>query len=92
MQLKLGREPHRLDATHPLIIEEMLALAAAGKAVAISTMIEMLADVVKHGRESRFMSSWGGHRCGSSSPRVAAASRAGRGCTCSSCRPERRAS
>ena len=50
MKLALGREPHRLDAKHPLIIEELLALAAARKAVAVSTMVEMLADVVAHKR------------------------------------------
>lgn len=49
------REPHRLDAKHPLIIEQMLALAADGKSVAVSTMIAMLAALVTQGLESRFV-------------------------------------
>ena len=55
MRLRLGREPHRLKAPHPLLIQELLELAAAGKQTAVSTMIEMLQDLYVHGRLSRFL-------------------------------------
>lgn len=55
MELKLGREPHRLWASHPLLIQELLQLATTGRQVAVSTMIEMLHDLYTVGRESRFL-------------------------------------
>ncbi len=55
MRLKLGREPHRLQAPHPLLIQELLELATLGKQLAVSTIIEMLQNLYTDGRESRFL-------------------------------------
>lgn len=55
MRLRLARTPDRLDATHPLIIEEFLDLVETGKVFALQTMIAMLADLHERGRESRYL-------------------------------------
>jgi len=55
MRLLLGREPHRLEAVHPVIIEELLSLAADRKSVAVATIIEMLASLHAEGRSSPYL-------------------------------------
>ena len=55
MRLLLGREPHRLEAVHPVIIEELLSLAADRKSVAVTTIIEMLASLHAEGRSSPYL-------------------------------------
>ena len=55
MRLLLGREPHRLEAVHPVIIEELLSLAAERKTVAVTTIIEMLASLHDEGRSSPYL-------------------------------------
>ena len=55
MRLLLGREPHRLEAVHPVIIEELLSLAADRKSVAVTTIIEMLASLHDEGRSSPYL-------------------------------------
>lgn len=55
MQLRLARHPLRLDAKHPILIEELLALESGGKQEAVSTMIAMLRDLHGQGRNSRFL-------------------------------------
>lgn len=55
MRLLLGREPHRLEAVHPVIIEELLSLAADRKTVAVTTIIEMLASLHDEGRSSPYL-------------------------------------
>ncbi len=55
MRLMLGREPHRLEAVHPVIIEELLSLAADRKSVAVTTIIDMLASLHAEGRSSPYL-------------------------------------
>lgn len=55
MRLLLGREPHRLEVPHPVIIEELLSLAADRKSVAVTTIIEMLASLYAEGRSSPYL-------------------------------------
>lgn len=55
MRLLLGREPHRLETVHPVIIEELLSLAADRKSVAVTTIIEMLASLHAEGRSSPYL-------------------------------------
>jgi hypothetical protein len=51
----LGREPHRLEVVHPVIIEELLSLAAGRKTVAVTTIIEMPASLHAEGRSSPYL-------------------------------------
>jgi hypothetical protein len=55
MRLHLARDPERLVATHPLIIEDLLGLAEAGKQEAVDMMITMLSDLHQQGRGSRYL-------------------------------------
>jgi hypothetical protein len=55
MRVYLARHPVALDAKHPILIEEMLALRKAGKGRAVSTIIAMVRDLMEHGRSSRFL-------------------------------------
>lgn len=55
MRMKLAREPHRLDAKHPILIEELLALVEAGKTDGVAMLIEMLSDLHTKGRNSRYL-------------------------------------
>lgn len=57
MRLLLARHPLRLEAKHPIIIEELLGLARGGQHEALTAMIEMLRDLYLYGRESRFVRS-----------------------------------
>jgi hypothetical protein len=55
MRLLLGREPHRLEAVHPVIIDELLSLAADRNTVAVTTIVEMLASLHAEGRSSPYL-------------------------------------
>ena len=55
MRLLLARHPLRLQARHPIIVEELLALAAAGNRRGVSTMIKMLKELHERGRSSRYL-------------------------------------
>lgn len=55
MKLRLARHQKRLTVTHPILIEELLELEAGGHQVGVSTMISMLADLHRHGRDSRYL-------------------------------------
>lgn len=55
VRLRPTRHPLRLDAKHPLIIEELLELAESGQQEAVEAMVTMLEDLHLHGLESRFV-------------------------------------
>jgi hypothetical protein len=55
MRLRLARHPDRLDAARPILLQEFLLLALEGHSEALSTMIAMLDDPYRHGRESRHL-------------------------------------
>lgn len=55
MRLLLTQHPDRLDAEHPLPIEELLELEQTGHQAAVSTMIGMLKDLHQNGRACRFL-------------------------------------
>lgn len=55
MKLKLGRDPNRLGAKHPLILEELLALAQTGKQITVATVIAMLEDLHRQGLSSPYL-------------------------------------
>jgi hypothetical protein len=55
MRLRLARHPNRLTATHPIIIDEFLELEDAGKQEAVATMISMLQDLHRRGRDCRYL-------------------------------------
>lgn len=54
MRLLLARHPQRLEAKHPLLIEELLELVEGGRQEAVDAIIAMLEDLYLHGRESRY--------------------------------------
>lgn len=55
MRIYPARHPEDLQAKHPIRIEEMLALAKAGKRRPISAIIGMVKDLKKNGRASRYL-------------------------------------
>ncbi|MHB0963390.1 MAG: hypothetical protein ACYC5V_09310 [Gemmatimonadaceae bacterium] len=55
MQLELARHPQRLQARHPIIIEELLALAEGGNPRGASMMIKMLKGLHEYGRNSQYL-------------------------------------
>jgi hypothetical protein len=57
MDLLLARYPHRLNAEHSIIEEEMIALNLEGKSAAVTAMIGMLSDLHRDGRRCRFIKS-----------------------------------
>lgn len=59
-RLRLARHPQRLQAPHPLIIEDFLALAYQGKRTCLRTAVEMCADLHRHGMTSRHIKHLGG--------------------------------
>ena len=60
MRLRLVRHPSRLNARHPILIEEMLELTENGSWTAVGTLIEMLDDLHRHGQQSRFFRNFKG--------------------------------
>jgi len=61
MRVFPARHPDRLDAKHPILIGEMLDLRRSGKRDAVATIIRMVRDLKRHGRESRFLVSMTGY-------------------------------
>jgi hypothetical protein len=55
MRIYPARLPENLQATHPILIEEMLALVKSGKKRPIAAIIKMVKDLKENGRESRYL-------------------------------------
>lgn len=55
MHLKLALHPDRLDASQPILIEELLDLEETGHQDGVSMMILMLGDLHHEGRASRYV-------------------------------------
>jgi hypothetical protein len=55
MRIYPARLPENLQARHPILIEEMLALAKSGKKRPIAAIIKMVKDLKENGRESRYL-------------------------------------
>jgi hypothetical protein len=55
MRVYPARHPNSLDAKHPILIAEMLALRKQGKRQAVSVIIAMVRDLRQHGRASRYL-------------------------------------
>lgn len=53
MTFKLPRHPHRLDAKHPRLIEDLLKIAETNQD-AVDAIIHMLKDFHQNGHQSRF--------------------------------------
>ena len=56
----LARHPTRPRNRHPLIIDDFLEIARASKKVCLSKMIDMTADLLKYGLDSRYVKPLGG--------------------------------
>lgn len=55
MRLRLARHPKRLEAKHPILIDELLDLELHGKQAAVTMMLEMLQDLHEKGRDCRYL-------------------------------------
>lgn len=55
MRVYPARHPNALEARHPILIDELLALRKRGKRRAVSTIIEMVRDLKAYGRDSRYL-------------------------------------
>lgn len=55
MRLELARHPQRMQAKHPIIIDELLALAEDGKRRGVAMMIKMMRDLHEQGRNSQYL-------------------------------------
>ncbi|WP_353268701.1 hypothetical protein [Gemmatimonas sp.] len=55
MRLFPTRHPRRLTAEHPLLVEEFLDLAAAGRIEPLGQLIDVVADLTRYGRSSRYL-------------------------------------
>ncbi len=55
MRLELARHPQRLQAKHPIIIAELLVLAADSKQRGVAMMIKMLRELHEQGRNSQYL-------------------------------------
>jgi|GEM_PF-1747567 len=60
MRLRLARHPNRLDARHPIIVEERLSLELLGRQIAVSTMLQMLRGLHRDGRGTRWLNKLSG--------------------------------
>lgn len=54
MDLLLARLPHRLNAAHPRIIENLLEFAEGNQQEGINAIIEMLTDLHTNGNTTRY--------------------------------------
>ncbi len=50
----LARHPNRLNAKHPLIIEDFLEIAKSSKRICLKKMIEMTQDLYQNSLDSRY--------------------------------------
>lgn len=55
MRLRLARHPSNLSAARPLIIDDLLALAANDQHEGLSAILEMLTDLHQNGHQSRYV-------------------------------------
>lgn len=55
MRLLEPRHPDHLEATHPLIVEDLLEIAEAGHQQALDSIVGMLEDLGKSGLGSRYI-------------------------------------
>jgi hypothetical protein len=55
MRIYPARHPEKLDAKHPILIEEMVAMAKSGRKRPISAIIKMVKDLKENGRASRYL-------------------------------------
>lgn len=55
MRLELARHPQKLQASHAIIIDELLALAEEGKQRGVAMMIKMMKDLHEEGRSSQYL-------------------------------------
>jgi hypothetical protein len=58
--IRYTRSPNRLDAKNPLLIEDLLELAYAGKQGCVSGIIKMIADLYVNGEACRYIKALGG--------------------------------
>ena len=54
MRLLEPRHPHRLQALHPRLVEDLLELARGGHQNALDAIVGMLEDLVQQGLKSRY--------------------------------------
>ncbi|MDR6221516.1 type II toxin-antitoxin system RelE/ParE family toxin [Deinococcus soli (ex Cha et al. 2016)] len=59
-RLHLARLPDRLDTPRPLLIDDFLAMAHAGKQTCLRAVVEMCADLHENGMASRYIKHLGG--------------------------------
>lgn len=57
MRLFPTRHPDRLEAQHPILVEELLLLADEGKTEALKQLVELVADFSINGRASPYLRS-----------------------------------
>lgn len=57
MKLFPTRHPERLDAEHPILVEEFLELSGAGKTVALMQLVQLVSDFSVKGRASPYLRS-----------------------------------
>lgn len=55
MRLELARHPQRMQAKHPIIIDELLSLTEDGKRRGVAMMIKMMRDLHEQGRSSQYL-------------------------------------
>jgi hypothetical protein len=58
--IRYTRSPHRLEAKNPLLIEDLLELAYAGKQGCVAGIIKMIADLYANGEVCRYIKALGG--------------------------------
>ena len=47
--------PHRLDETHPLVIQDLLELVEESKQLCVNKCVQMMADLHQNGLKSRYL-------------------------------------
>jgi hypothetical protein len=54
MRLLEPFHPQKLDANHPLIVEDLIEISQSGHQVALNSIVLMLDDLILNGLESRY--------------------------------------
>ena len=54
-ELILAYHPHRLDETHPLVIQDLLELVEESKQLCVNKCVQMMADLHQNGLKSRYL-------------------------------------
>lgn len=60
VRLRLCKHPNRVGAARPLLLEDWLGLVARGKQACVNKMVQMCADLHRHGRNSRYIKKFAG--------------------------------